>query len=356
MPNVLLDFNNLNAGDVVENQYSANGVTISSASTSNPVMVFDTANPTGGDTDLATNNLSNVLIISEDGDSSDPDDNGGGGTFVFEFDAPTTVINFNVLDIEQQGSVRLYDVNGNLMADLPLTVTGDNGQGVMNVNYDNVARMEVELDGYGAIDNVCFEEPVVQPTGLDGVVEGSNDADVIDASYDQDPDGDCIDVNDQILLGEGQDDDIVDGFGGNDIIKSGAGDDEVYAGTGDDLVEGGTGDDVIFGDSNYTGEYAGVTVRESFEWSKSADATGNNASLHGFTQDTGSVNVSFEIHNQEGTEATEFENTDQLVSGIVSDGNAINDNSSMYSLNDVHGDKIDYNGISPKKSKMSNFA
>ena len=38
-------------------------------------MIFDSANPTGGDQDLASDTLGGLLIISEDGDSSDPDDN-----------------------------------------------------------------------------------------------------------------------------------------------------------------------------------------------------------------------------------------------------------------------------------------
>ena len=57
-------------------------------------MIFDTANPTGGDTDLATPGyglgndtaLGNVVILSEDADSSDPDDNAGGGTLTFTYD------------------------------------------------------------------------------------------------------------------------------------------------------------------------------------------------------------------------------------------------------------------------------
>ncbi len=102
MPIYTLDFENLAAGDIVNNQYQGQGVTISSAA-NHPAMVFDTDNPTGGDYDLATNNLGNVLIVSEDGDSSDPDDNGGGGSICFTFDEPTDVKNLTVLDNEEGG-------------------------------------------------------------------------------------------------------------------------------------------------------------------------------------------------------------------------------------------------------------
>lgn len=71
------DFNDLAAGELVDGQYIAEGVTITSGDPRTPVMAFDTANPTGGDTDLATGNLGTVLILSEDRDGSDPDDNAG---------------------------------------------------------------------------------------------------------------------------------------------------------------------------------------------------------------------------------------------------------------------------------------
>ena len=49
-------------------------------------MIFDSANPTGGDDDLGSDTLGGVLIISEDGDSTDPDDNAAGGSICFDFD------------------------------------------------------------------------------------------------------------------------------------------------------------------------------------------------------------------------------------------------------------------------------
>ncbi|MBT0956860.1 Hint domain-containing protein [Alphaproteobacteria bacterium KMM 3653] len=333
MPNVLLTFNDLSAGDIVAGQYSANGVTISSTSAANPPMVFDTSNPTGGDSDLATSNLGNVLIISEDGDSNDPDDNAGGGTFVFDFDAPTKVFNFNVLDTEEGGTVKLFDENGDLIQELSLTSVGNGQQGVMNVGVDGVASMEVTINGSGAIDNVCFEEPVVEAEG-DGVVTGSNGDDYINAAYTGDPEGDMIDNNDALLPGEEGDDDIVDALGGDDTIKSGEGDDEVYAGSGNDTVDGGAGDDVIYGDSNYGGS-GGTTVRESLNWSQ------ENPS-NGFTQDTGNVEVTFSVTREEGHANTGTETTDQYVSGIDTGDETINANSSLYSVTNGKGNDVDY--------------
>ncbi|PRY26798.1 Ca2+-binding RTX toxin-like protein [Aliiruegeria haliotis] len=252
MINVLLTFDELATGDVVTDQYQSKGVTISSGSSGKPVMVFDTANPTGGDDDLATDNLCNVLIISEDGDSSDPDDNSGGGSFLFEFDEPSDVKSLDVLDIEEAGKVLCYDADGNLLGEVAVPVTGDNGQASVDIGIEGVCSMEVVLCGSGAIDNLCYDIDLDDPCepcdddgdegcGPDGYVQGTDDNDVIDIAYAGDPQGDRIDNNDAILPGEGPQDDIV------------------LAGAGDDTVLGGEGDDTIYGDSNF-GENSAVEI------------------------------------------------------------------------------------------------
>lgn len=73
-----LDFNPFAAGTVIDDEYE--GVTVSATGGSGQAMVFDSANPTGGDDDLGSDTLGGVLIVSEDGDSSDPDDNAAGGS------------------------------------------------------------------------------------------------------------------------------------------------------------------------------------------------------------------------------------------------------------------------------------
>ena len=152
-----LFFNEFAAGTVMGDQLAYAGVTISSASASNPVMIFDTANPTGGDSDLATSNLGKVLIISEDGDSSDPDDNAGGGTFIFDFERDATVEGLSFLDTEEPGAqIRLYDAAGDLIETIQGPVTADGGQASLTFNVEGVARMEVELQGSGAIDNLIY--------------------------------------------------------------------------------------------------------------------------------------------------------------------------------------------------------
>jgi Ca2+-binding RTX toxin-like protein len=347
MPNILLTFDDLAAGDIVNGQYSSQGVTISSGDGSHPPMVFDTANPTGGDSDLATNNLGNVLILSEDGDSSDPDDDADGGKFVFDFAAPTEVINFNVLDNEEGGTVKCFDADGNLIKEIDLTTTSNNGQATIDVNCEGVASMEVYLCGSGAIDGLCYEAPVFGDPQSDaagnGIVSGTAGDDLIDINYTGDPQGDMIDNGDAILPGQGPDDDIVLAGAGNDTVLSGLGDDTVLGGAGNDTVDGGVGDDVIFGDGILSvptaSDGSGPELRESFNWSELPDPTDggqidDNDNLAGanVSQDTGSVTVTFTETNNTGS-SSRFDDREINVDDIDGGSETVNANSSLASGN-----------------------
>ena len=112
----------LSAGEIITNQWAADGVFVTTDDPANhPAMIFDSANITGGDVDLGTPNvdfggpgigvggglgapgvnanaLGNVLILSEDNDSADPNDRSEGGTFIFDFDSSVSVEQIELLD------------------------------------------------------------------------------------------------------------------------------------------------------------------------------------------------------------------------------------------------------------------
>lgn len=249
MPDTILTFDSLRAGDVVGNQFASDGVTIRVLDPSTPPMVFDSANPTGADTDLATDNLGNVLIISEDGDSTDPDDNQTGGTIVFEFSEPSFVASVTVLDIERHGFVRAFDADGAEIARIIVPVGGDGVQAQLQIGLENVSRLDMELRGSGAIDYLAFRTP----HEADGIVWGKAGDDVIDVDYTGDPDGDRIDAGDAVLPGEAANDDIVKAGDGNDSVHGRAGNDEIRGGRGKDVLRGGAGNDEIHG---WTGDDA----------------------------------------------------------------------------------------------------
>jgi Ca2+-binding RTX toxin-like protein len=158
-------------------------------------------------------------------------------------------------------------------------------------------------------------------------VEGDNGANLIDDAFLDDPEGDRIDNND---APDGSNDDTVEGFGGNDTILAGAGDDTVYAGSGDDSVEGGPGNDLIFGDSNNPDG----AEREVFRWSLAPDPDDTDPieggdAITGFTQDTGSISVTFEVLTATGPTDTTFADNTQNVDGVVTDGSPADDTSSL---------------------------
>ena len=195
---VIIDFEEFNVGDIVS-ETSPQGCdgTIGvfalnphpSVPDTNAAMVFDSSNPTGGDFDLGTPNsfyggpgisedgdqtsndtaLGNVLIITEDFDSSDPDDSYVAGSY-YEFDfsgygnGAVTMIGFDMLDLDPPGAgglstvVKLYDAGSTLLFEKTLDYGQDNAKQFVDLEgTPGVSRMVLELNNSGAIDNIKFE-------------------------------------------------------------------------------------------------------------------------------------------------------------------------------------------------------
>lgn len=103
----------------------------------------------------------------------------------------------------------------------------------------------VVSDGNGGTDTGEAVVTVTDNSGLDGIVQGTDGDDVIDFHYTGDPHGDRVDHLDEILPGEGPNDDIILAGDGDDYVSAGAGDDDITGGDGSDEVHGGHGDDII---------------------------------------------------------------------------------------------------------------
>lgn len=221
----VLDLSGFGAGDILQQQLLDSGVRISSFDPDHQVMVFDADNPTGGDANLGVPGAGNILILSEDGDSTDPDDNAGGGTMVFDFTGPATV---NSVDFVDQGTgveIRLYDEDGALIAEIDVPAGADNTQITQLINASGVYRMEVTFPGSGALTNLDYTI-VNADTGNADIISGGAGADTI--------------------FGQGGDDQI-DGDGGADVIDGGTGDDTIDGGRGRDTITGGEGADTLSG-------------------------------------------------------------------------------------------------------------
>ncbi len=201
-----IDFNSLAAGTVVDNEYQTQGVTVSAVGGSNQAMIFDSSNPTGGDSDLGSDTLGGLLIISEDGDSDDPDDNACGGSIFFDFDSGVRMKSLTFKDIEETGGegtrMIFYAADGSVIDNQFVDPTGDGGERTVQLNVLNVARMEIVFPGSGAIDNLVFDDSNTVPVNNDDPVAEDDDL-VMDEdtvrtinvlANDTDPNGDTLTI------------------------------------------------------------------------------------------------------------------------------------------------------------------
>jgi hypothetical protein len=172
---LVLDFdtdsygNAIQTGQFIDTEYANWGITISAYNKYGPdyAITFDTANPTGNDSDLATpgyNNtadLDNVLILpsyitdnNNDSYVDDPNDQAGSfpGYIQFDFDTEqTTEVAFEFLDIEESGGKIQFYLNGALQNSLNINLVGDNGYGSVLTSVYNFDQIKVNFAGSGAL-------------------------------------------------------------------------------------------------------------------------------------------------------------------------------------------------------------
>ena len=196
-----LSGNSLPTGTVVTDQWSLWGVNVTTNDPVNhPAMIFDSSAPSGGDSDLGSPHsdfggpgqgsggaasaagenasaLGNVLIISEDADSSDPDDNAAGGTLIFTFDNPVQLDEVGLLDLDsnETSTITLFGSSNNVLQTINVSGLGNNAAQTVLLDTDSVARMEIDLAASGAVTNLvfCRDLATVQIDGAASADEGS---------------------------------------------------------------------------------------------------------------------------------------------------------------------------------------
>jgi|GEM_PF-1171298 hypothetical protein len=148
----------------------------------NSAMIFDATcgggtpdDCSGGDPDLFKPQLGNVLILSEDMDSTDPDDADEPDSF-FNFDfrnlgAGVVSIDYlYVLDVEDEeggahGQFYSGGPDGTLLATVQIPNVGNNGLATVAVNLSGIDYARITLNGSGAIDGFQIQvQPGVTPT------------------------------------------------------------------------------------------------------------------------------------------------------------------------------------------------
>ena len=130
--------------------------------------------------------LGNMLIIQEnnigcgDGVCNEPDDEGGrpAGSLVFQFDVSVLSFGFDLVDVEdtnsENGSITFYDGFETLTIDMSTFLAGyelgDNSANQVApfvvaelAGIDEIDRVDINLGGSGAVDNVTFL-PIPEPS------------------------------------------------------------------------------------------------------------------------------------------------------------------------------------------------
>ena len=195
-----IDFNALPSGTIIDDDYADGfGVRISALGGAGRAMLFDSGNPTGDDTDLASATLGGLLIVSTDGDVTEPDDHDGGGSLFFDFDGAVQLKQLTFKDIEETDATGagarmiFYDIEGEVIRNDFVTPTGDGGELTVGLDVVGVARLEVVLPGSGAVDNLVFDDGLPEtlpPVAVDDASTTFEDTPVIIdlRSNDVDPD------------------------------------------------------------------------------------------------------------------------------------------------------------------------
>ncbi len=217
------------AGDIITNQFAPWGITVSATGGSGDAMIFDGANPTGGDDDLGSPHESfggpgegadgafglvgenripqrRILIISEDGDQSDPDDNAVGGTLIFDFDRDLNMNELLFLDFGDTigvnaGEARFLNAAGVEIDSTILPSVGDNGLGGVTLTNTGVRTVEVEFFQSGSMAKFAICPAIIRESAVGDLVWLDIDADgvfdigepglsnVLVSLYDAGPDG-----------------------------------------------------------------------------------------------------------------------------------------------------------------------
>ncbi len=184
---IVLDFEGFPAGTWMREQYSGLGVHITAKNLNSghpdKAIIFDSAHPTGGDTDLETPGYhpsntvpyGKILILAEndrdnnhDGLVDDPDDEGGrpAGWIRFAFDARFSSGYIDMIDIEEQGGTIAFKSGGDTVQTIGIPAVGDNSVQRIAWSGFEFDSMKVNLAGSAGIGAVSV---VPEPSALIGL-------------------------------------------------------------------------------------------------------------------------------------------------------------------------------------------
>ena len=78
------------------------------------------------------------------------------GTFQFAFNDLVAIDSIQVLDAEEGGTVKLFGADGSSLGTVDITATANGAIVTVDVDTDAVSRLNVTLNGSGAISDILF--------------------------------------------------------------------------------------------------------------------------------------------------------------------------------------------------------
>jgi hypothetical protein len=174
----VIDFAGLPHGAILGEQYASKGVHITALGTNGPdaAIVFDTNRPPTHDPDLAVD-VGNIAILARnltgsgsDGIVDDPDENNFGGKQVYSFDQPVSIGSFLFVDKDHgtPDKAIAYDAANNVIKQVLIPVSTNGSVQGINVNADNVRRLEIVYRDSGGLTGIevdCPNPPSATPPG-----------------------------------------------------------------------------------------------------------------------------------------------------------------------------------------------
>jgi len=154
-------------GEQVTTQYKPWAVTVAAKNNkkSHPdkAILFDSANPTGGDYDLKTKTLKNILIIAEndvdknkDGLVDVPDDEAAGGLMTFKYDKPVFFYGLKLIDIDECGTTITVTYSNGKKQTFKVPKKGNGSIQDWFLYKGGVVKIDVKMAKSGAVDYLCY--------------------------------------------------------------------------------------------------------------------------------------------------------------------------------------------------------
>lgn len=148
-------FSSLKEGDVVTNQLEL--FTVNAVGGSGKAMIFDSncsgSNCSGQDPDLGVN-LGNILIVSEDGNSSDPDDSSSASKLILNLRKDIIPRSLYLVDVEEGASVKLYKDSSLVLEKSVVTQNGY--KKAVDLGKSLADKIIIDFNGSGATGKLEF--------------------------------------------------------------------------------------------------------------------------------------------------------------------------------------------------------